>query len=493
MIKLSVLIPYLRAKLLREKGLPTVSQPVTPSQHIKVSSSKTHRATSAPSSTRGPYFVQIGFDFGTMYSKCVCRDVMTNKAWVHLSSGSEEEEFPFLIPSILLLRDGKIEHAQDPACHYPENGLYHLKLALEKVALCRWEDPLLHLYRNAVGSETEELTRFVTSCAVFFLAGALGEVKNQVRRRLPAFGSHKQDYMAVNMAIPVADAERSAVSNLYNQILNEAWSLADQLAGHPPINLIELEMLRNNDAALQVQSASEACFIYPEVSANVQGFVRSRVSSPGIYIFSDAGAGSVDQSVFIFLREGHHERLNYLHGNVLPLGSSKIERHAAEGASRTDSQSLESWRIKKERGERDPDLDRARTWIIQQLSLGTETTLGYAKRKLHVRDQLCQTQVIFGGGGHSKHPYEGGVIRPFSGQLFPRPIRPDIVGLPVPTDLERPFRSDWFKRLSVAYGLSFTRDELAPFTYPQNISTPSPQEIWQPRAALGHAPTQDEC
>ena len=29
---------------------------------------------------RDPYFIQIGFDFGTSYSKCVCRDMMMNKA-----------------------------------------------------------------------------------------------------------------------------------------------------------------------------------------------------------------------------------------------------------------------------------------------------------------------------------------------------------------------------------------------------------------------------
>ena len=127
------------------------------------------------------------------------------------------------------------------------------------------------------------------------------------------------------------------------------------------------------------------------------------------------------------------------------------------------------------------------------MSQGTGTTLAYAKTKLYVRDQICQTRVIFSGGGHCKYPYEAGVRRPFSGQLFPRPIEPDIVGLPPPSDLEGPIKSGWLKRLSVAYGLSFTREELAPFTYPQDINTPSPQEVWQPRAALAHAPSKDEC
>ncbi len=484
MMKLLGLVHYLKAKFFRESP---------PSQTTNVPSSKTQRPIRTTSSPQNSNFVQIGFDFGTLFSKCVCRDVMTNKAWVHLVSESEGHNFPFLIPSTLLLRGGRLEHSTDPEYHYPENGLYHIKLALEKVALNRWDDPLLHFYRNAVEMQNNQLSEFVTSCAVYFLAGALGTVKQQVRRRLPNFGSNPKDYIAVNMAIPVADAERLEVNDLYYKVLCEAWHLADMLAGHPPIHISELENLVNGAQANRAASVDQACFIYPEVSANVQGFVRSRVSSTGMYLFSDAGAGSVDQSVFNFVRENQHERLIYLHGSVLPLGSSQIERQAAWSASRTDSHALEDLRIAKERGERDPALDRAKHWIAEQLSQGTETTLACAKKKLFVRNQLSQIRVIFGGGGHCKYPYETGVMRPFSGPLFPQNVRPDIVGLPIPSDLERLLRPEWLKRLTVAYGLSFIRDELAPFIYPQDIATPTPQDIWQPRAALGHAPSKDEC
>lgn len=44
---------------------------------------------------RPPYFIQIGFDFGTSYSKCVCRDVMTDKAWVHIPDKCVANELPF--------------------------------------------------------------------------------------------------------------------------------------------------------------------------------------------------------------------------------------------------------------------------------------------------------------------------------------------------------------------------------------------------------------
>jgi len=241
---------------------------------------------------------------------------------------------------------------------------------------------------------------------VYFLAGALGEVRETVRRRFPGFGKLPEDYMAVNLAVPVGDAEHPEVSDLYNRILREAWSLADHLSGHSPIHLTEIESLLKKSQSGQGQSATEACFIYPEVSANVQGFVRSQRFQPRRLPFFDTGGGTVDQSIFIFTPPGPEEHLLYLTGRVLPLGSSHIERLAAESCGKFDCQSLEFWRERKERGEPDKELREAQSWIGEKLNRGTETTLALAKQKLFVQEQLTRIRVIFGGGGHCEHPYK---------------------------------------------------------------------------------------
>jgi len=49
------------------------------------------------------------------------------------------------------------------------------------------------------------------------------------------------------------------------------------------------------------------------------------------------------------------------------------------------------------------------------------------------------------------------------------------------------------RRLSVAYGLSYEKSELANFTYPKDVSTPRPEEIWQPRKHIPDALSKDEC
>lgn len=444
---------------------------------------------------REPYFVQIGLDFGTAYSKCVCRDLVTNKAWIYKPAGSEYNEYPFLISSVILLRKGKLSHVEDTGCDYHADGLYHLKQALEKVALGKLNDPVLDHYRNfGFSSNSEQFAKFIESCAAYFLAGILGEIRKNVRQRLPGFGLHPDDYMAVNMGIPIADAERAEVNSLYQKVLYEAWLLADQLSGHPSIDISEVDKLISDVVQKESSSFREACFIYPETSANVQGFVRSRVSIPGIYLFSDTGAGTVDQSIFIFLRTDHGEHLTYLYGSVIPLGSSLIERQAALASGKVDWSELEAWKKKKEAGENHPMLTQAKKKIYEELTRRTESTLVGAKKKLIVKEQLNEIRVIFGGGGHCEYPYEKAVLRPFSGGLFRRDISPDVVGMPLPHDLElEAGQIRWMRRLSVAYGLSFERSELSTFTLPVDVETPNPEEIWKPHRRIEDAPGKEVC
>ncbi|NLA47995.1 MAG: hypothetical protein GX876_00880, partial [Bacteroidales bacterium] len=84
---------------------------------------------------RKPYFIQIGLDFGTSYSKCIYRDMMTQKAWVHIPAKFAHLELPFLIPSVLISENGKIKTSLSQGEQYPENGLYHPKSALVRLAL----------------------------------------------------------------------------------------------------------------------------------------------------------------------------------------------------------------------------------------------------------------------------------------------------------------------------------------------------------------------
>ena len=326
---------------------------------------------------RDPIFIQVGFDFGTSYSKCICRDVWTNKAWVHCPTGATDQQLPFLIPSTLLYREGRLSISRDPSSEYRQHGLNHIKIALEKTALKDWGSPVLKPYRKMLGdSSNTVLAEFVKNAGIFYLANSLANVKKDIVGRYPDFGQNDMDYTAINLAVPVADAERPEVNELFHKVLCVSWSIAEQANSGPETTLETFRQITDRFEKKPSQNIEEACFIYPEVSANVQGFVRSRVSKEGVYLFSDTGAGTVDQSVFIFFRRNGTDFLSYLHASLLPLGSSCIEQRAAMVSGDASWMSLESWRKKKGNGREGTGTAKSPNRSVQRACQGDKVHLG---------------------------------------------------------------------------------------------------------------------
>ena len=171
-------------------------------------------------------------------------------------------------------------------------------------------------------------------------------------------------------------------------------------------------------------------------------------------------------------------RDSYWSARVLPLGSSHIEREAMtykgeEGASR-----LEYWRCRKENCENDLPLRQAKSNIGGELEKQTMATLFDAYKQLPVKRQFLDTKAIFVGGGHAKEPYENYSLKAFAHPfltvpmpaadgLGQPPFRPDVTGMPIPEDLELSNdRYRWYKRLTVAYGLSFFQGDLVDYQFP---------------------------
>ena len=129
---------------------------------------------------------------------------------------------------------------------------------------------------------------------------------------------------------------------------------------------------------------------------------------------------------------------------------------------------------------------------INHMNPGIKSTFWF--KQVDNPKELYNLRVIFGGGGHCDIPYKVGVMDTFSNKFFPKGFRPDVVGMPIPLDLELgPQSKLWMRRLSVAYGLSFVRTDLTTFTYPKDLKDPDPTEIFQPQREIPEAPSKDVC
>lgn|GEM_PF-700442 len=445
------------------------------------------------SSTRGtrsrplePYFVQVGLDFGTAFLKCVCRDVNRDEAWVYRNH-SADSAMPFLVPATVF-SDGKVVSRMGRAKAVP---LPSPKMLLRAAAAGDWSASVCRTLPAWCSTEPERRRAVLARAfAVYHLADALADIRNDIKRQLPDFGQ-QPGVVAINMAIPVADAQLPKINEAFRLALVHAWHLS---ARHRAGDDIELgALVAEVERVPPSTEESTRCVVYPEVGANVQGFARSRVSEEGVYLISDTGAGTVDQSVFILHRQSQRTQLTYLAAQVSMLGSGEIERRAWAQDPTLGIAALGQLRLEKEQGRDLEPFKLVRRELVSELEKETVRVLALAKRKLYRPDQLQRTKVLFAGGGHTDFPYAEGVRLAFKSNIFPTVIRPAESGLPLPRDLKlKPAEGDWMKRLTVAYGLSFIHEELLPFTYPVDQKDRNPRDLWCKKVRVV-APTKDDC
>lgn len=474
------------SQLLRDTNAPAGVPPRTDSNAAGEATDALQASESPPkcgvprsARNRDGRYIQIGLDFGTSYCKVVCRDIVKDKAWVHVSKSPANKELPFLLPSALR-SDGTCLSRAPQGAHYHEGGLPHVKLALARVAAGDFADPHVRpFHRDSSGFSTDETKRFVIACAVYLLGGILAEVRRDIRARITDFGEHPGDYEAVSLAVPVADAENPEISAVFRNVLELAFHCSESFEDFREFPLNKLSSLVEQERSVTHEHDEFKFFVYPEVSAGVQGFVRSRVSSDGIYVFSETGAGTVDHSVFrLFRPQDQDARLSYLNARVLPLGSSQIEIRAAEQKGDVSPCALEEWRKRKEAGEYAVSLRHARDSIGEEILRESYHTLGVARRKLISKAEFREIRAIFGGGGHVDDPYKDYLLAAFIDEkhrLHTELFRPDVIGLPTPVDLEPEQQiRNWMNRLWIAYGLSFFPKDYPQHRFPQEIADSVP-------------------
>jgi hypothetical protein len=446
--------------------------------------------------SRPDYVFNVGLDFGTAFIKCIVRDVGNKAAWP--LQVTLEGQKTFLIPSRVQIHNGRVSGPLDPSGSGV--SISYLKMAL--AATCGsatddiWWQTVSADLKSALGDVRNEQINALT---VFLLTHVLSAVRRFVVEMRPDFGVQKGDCCFVNMAVPVAHAESLAVQAVFHTALQQAYHFA--FDGGLPSGSMD-DLLRSIDKAKVQPDTAERCALYPEVSANVQSYIRSAAARQELHLFVDVGAGTVDLSAFIYFPHPSNDRpLSYLAADVLPLGASQIELRAALGGVAT----VDQFRRFKETGNAPFDIQHSVKERVRQVASEIEAELAWgALRTLRKARALIPTahqpgsqfyrlQLLMGGGGSAEPLYTRG-IRAALQEV--RITDPPILPLPIPGDLIWPHgmaqreREAAFKRLSVAYGLSFMRADLDEHRFPRDIEPLPPRKDPAPRYS---APTKDEC
>lgn len=424
-----------------------------------------------------PYIIQIGFDWGSSYSKCIYRDTYNNKSYIYTFKDTDTDNDNFLLSSTILFKNNCFLLNKSNK-QYPNNGLWNIKKALVDIIKKNYLSITLKRFNQLayLKSDTEQQKLFIKSCAVFYISRILNRIRNHIINKYHNFGKNKKDTIYVNMSAPISnisDTNDADIIKEFRNILGISWYIAcknEYLADSD--NRENIEYIIN-----QNYSNKNFVFnIYPETIANIQTLYHSFNSSKyynNIYIMTDIGSCYINQFCLYLHKEKEH--ITYLFSNIFPYGYGIIEFMCNQEHNNIN---LQTWKYYKENCIKNNILITAiNTLFVKLVEEFRNERLNYAKNKNLITNSDIRNyfyakkkfNLIFSGGGNIYYPYMSALFKAFSDKLHV--LRENIttnIKLPNDITVDKKFHNN-IGRLYIAYGLSFLSNELNKISYPKTI------------------------
>lgn len=434
-------------------------------------------------SNRLPYEVIAGLDFGTTFTKCIVRNLVNEAecfpVLFELKGGRSE----YFVPSLIIRTQGCVGTPFDTEMR-GDGYVHFLKMRLlghMDTAAKPW---------NKSGSQDE-----ARSDVAFFLSHVICGIYKFVAKKWTDFGVHPDDVLRINICIPVGDANRANVENEFLATLSAAYSSVNLVGGKPAAFPTYAEVSSSISNPRADRRGWDFCASYPETSSNLQAFLKSPARRQGLYIMIDVGGGTLDVSIFRYtpMLQGDW-KLTYLYSEVICSGSSQIDMRLKERIPEADITYLRA--LKESRSGFSGDqrlkamafLSDVEREIYTEVAQAMGRTLEESRSRispdatLALKD-LRTVRFFFVGKGFVKYPYEDAVR--FFHKTWPE--SPQQVALVPPSDIKWPIGmapASLFVRFTVAYGLSFLRENLEGCKFPDQVKwqKPFPPE-WYGRPA----------
>jgi hypothetical protein len=229
----------------------------------------------------------LGIDFGTSCTKVVIGD----HGWMGPS---------FLVP-IGLGNDGL------------EKFLRPTQLSIDK----RHETNLkLRLIANPLSVETQNLV-------ILYLAGVIRDSLDWFSRYAPNRYETRTACWRVNLGFPGKNLENGELNDAYRIIGRHAADLGASTLPLESASIDHLRMIPSSGLRAKEDDPMEVN-LYPEIAAQIAGYVKSRYRIPGNLVLVDVGAGTLDVSTLILHEDGDEDVVSFHVCEVAPLGALKL-------------------------------------------------------------------------------------------------------------------------------------------------------------------------
>jgi len=437
----------------------------------------------------------LGLDFGTAYTKCVLRNLSNEyESWpIEFVSNGRRTYF---IDSLLHVRNGKRLSPLQSSVENDDAIIRFLKMRL-----------LSKLIKSANVWQDDDPVELCMVDAAFFLSHIIAKCRDHIEEEFYSddvnLVPHKKYDLYINMCLPVA-AQDDIAKECFLKVLLAAYSstryrLAEDVL--PKYDEVESHI---EDTA-KLDSYRAYCSCYPETSANLISFLKSPARNNGFYALVDVGGGTVDVTLLEY-NSKKQKPLWYYHSEVIYEGSSQVEIRVKKLLPNKTVREIrnfkESYEGDVDADSKDIELDQIYKSVVLEIHNRVGKAMGdciwnsFTKFGSPSID-LCKSRIrnmkfFFCGNGMSKYPYEA-ATRFFHGERGWRWVPgPDSIPFQPPADLSNKHSrflniNGVFKRLSVAYGLSFMLENLTECMFPKDI----PISDIKIEPQRGHNPASD--
>ena len=438
----------------------------------------------------------LGLDFGTAYTKCVLRNLSDEQeCWpIEFASNGSKTYF---IESLLHIRNGKRLSPLQSSMEKDDAIIRFLKMRL-----------LSKLVKSASIWEDNDPLELCMVDAAFFLSHIIAKCRDHIENKFyyEVTDSDRQNKydLYINMCLPVA-AQNDQAKEIFLKVLLAAYS-ATQLRSTDAVlpKYEEIENIMKDVSKLDINK--NFCTCYPETSANLISFLRSPARQNGYYALVDVGGGTVDVTLLEYNSNNKEKPLWYYHSEVIYEGSSQIEirvkKRLPQKTVREIRRYKEDYVDSDNPGSADAELGEIYKGVILEIHNRVGKAMGdcisNSFKKFGASSiEMCKGRIrgmkfFFCGNGMSKNPYELGTRFFHSDRGWRWRPEPDSVPFQPPKDLNNKYSNLFidnriFKRLSVAYGMSFMSENLTNCMFPSDI----PISAVKIEPQRGHNPAAD--
>lgn len=414
----------------------------------------------------------IGIDFGTSSTKIVVRDMSLNQAYAVPFTSFAPKDNCYLLPtSIFVNYDGTLR--------LDFGDLHESSLKLKFI-----DNPDRAIIQGVGANASTSLN--AEDLFVGYLALALRELRQWFFTQKYKQYARSHLHWNINIGIPSEDYGSKELRSRFEVAAQAAWFASVQKQE------VDIDLIKRSRDEIEETNArlsqGDKSFLdeahlhpgyfstHPEVIMEVVGYVKSPLGQQGTHLLIDIGATTLDVASFLVGKRQGEDIYPMLSCQVARLGTmmlhnkriatvkSQIEAALSEISAFDPIKPLPQWK-RYQIGFHDKDIDK----VDSDFSSSCYAVIGKIVR--HTRENrdpyshVWQSKLpvfICGGGSKEKLYIEvvqqmgiklSNTIKGFKGF--------NVLRIPKPETLQAPeIAPEEYRRLAVAYGLSFSTDEI---------------------------------